>query len=104
MGKIERKHYDAEFKQGAVRLVVEEGKTAVEAARDLGINYCTLKNWLYAYEKHKGDAFPGQGNLRPEDQKIRELEKKLRRAEMERDLLKKTIALLGELDRRNITL
>ena len=101
MEKKPRIYYAPEFKAGAVRLVREEGKKASEVARDLGVLYSTLKNWLYATDKYKGDAFPGQGNLRPEDAKIRELEKKLRRAEMERELLKKTIAFFAEQDRKN---
>ena len=93
--------HTTEFKEGAVRLVKEPGMTVKQAASDLGISHYTLKNWIYAKAKHEEDAFPGHGNLRPEDLKIRELEKKLRRAEMERDILKKAVTYFAELDKKN---
>ncbi len=101
MEKRIRTKYSSEFKAGAVKLVREEGKSIGEVAKDLGVIYTTLKNWVYASDKYKEEAFPGQGNLRPEDAKIKELEKKLKRAEMERDLLKKTIVFFAEQDRKN---
>lgn len=96
-----KKRYTKEYKLGAVKLVVDEGVSPAKAAKDLGISYCTLKNWVYAFRKNKADAFPGKGNLLPADQRVVDLEKRLRRAEMERDILKKTIVFFAELDRKN---
>ncbi|WP_407918338.1 transposase [Kitasatospora sp. NE20-6] len=39
--------YDAEFRAGAVRIVVETGKSAEEIARDLGAQTSTLQNWVH---------------------------------------------------------
>ena len=99
--KVKKQTYTKEFKLGAVKLVVDRGITPSEAAKDLGVSYYTLKNWLNAFKKNREDSFPGQGNLLTEDQRIRDLEKKLKRAEMERDLLKKTIGFFAELDRKS---
>jgi transposase len=96
-----KKQYTKEFKLGAVKLVVDRGMTPVEAAKDLGVSYYTLKNWINAFKVNKGDSFPGKGILLPGDQRIRDLEKKLKRTEMERDLLKKTIVFFAELDRKS---
>lgn len=96
-----RMKHTKEFKEGAVRLAKEPGMTVKKAAQDLGISHYVLKNWIYAKVKHEEEAFPGHGNLRPEDLKIKELEKKLRRAEMERDILKKAVTYFAELDKRN---
>ena len=85
---MDKKQYTKEFKVGAVKLVIDEGKSMAAVAKDLGIGYSTLGHWITDYKKHKVDAFPGKGNLLPWDQEKRELERKLRRAEMERDLLK----------------
>jgi len=99
-----QKAFTKEFKLGAIKMVLEEGKTQGAVSRDLGIGYSTLAHWVQGYKKHKGNAFPGKGNLLPWEQEKRDLERKLRRAEMERDLLKKTIAFFAELDRKGTAL
>ena len=49
----ERKHeapprYDAAFKEGAIRLVAEEGRPMREVAEELGVCTDTIRNWLKA--------------------------------------------------------
>ena len=41
-----RKKYEAEFREGAVRIVVETRKPIAQVARDLGVNEGTLGNWV----------------------------------------------------------
>ena len=41
-------------------------------------------------------SFPGNGNLKAPDDRIRQLEKKLRHAEEERDILKKALAIFSK--------
>jgi transposase len=98
---MEKKVYTKEFKLGAARMVVDERKKALHVARDLGVASSSLTKWIRSYRKHGVGAFPGKGMLAPVDQEKRDLERRLRRAEMERDLLKKTIAFFAELDRKN---
>jgi len=99
---MDKKVYTKEFKVGAARMVVKEGKRASEVCRDLGVSSSSMSKWIDDYKNHGSGAFPGKGFLAPEDQKVKDLEKRLRRAEMERDLLKKTIAFFAELDRKNM--
>ena len=96
MGK--RRSYTEEFKKDAVELSFNSDKTIKEIAEDLGISYGNLTRWRREY-KQKGDlAFPGNGNqkLTPEQQKIKELEDKLKEAKLERDILKKAVAIFSK--------
>lgn len=97
---MEKKLYTKEFKVGAARMVVDEKMKPFQVAKNLGVSSGSITKWVNDYRKHGSGAFPGKGMLVPVDQEKRDLEKRLRRAEMERDLLKKTISLFAELDRR----
>lgn len=99
---MQKKEYTKEFKTGAAQMVVQ-GMKAAKVAKDLGVAASSVSTWVRDYKKHGIGAFPGKGFLAPEDQKIKDLEKRLKRAEMERDLLKKTIAFFAELDRKNMS-
>jgi transposase len=90
------KHYTKEFKLGAVRLVLEEKKSVSSVARDLGVAPGSITKWIKDYEESGEGAFPGKGHLRPDDERIRQLEKEVRQLRMERDLLKKPWVYLLE--------
>ena len=97
---MKKKEYTKEFKVGAARMVVDEKMKPSQVAKNLGVANGSIAKWVADYKKHGSGAFPGKGLLVPVDQEKRDLEKRLRRAEMERDLLKKTISLFAELERR----
>lgn len=85
--KRERKIYDPAFKTKAVQLSNERTNIS-ELARELGIAVTLLYKWRKEYEQFGEGSFPGNGNLKltPEQEKIHELEKKLKDAELERDI------------------
>jgi transposase-like protein len=87
----ERRKYDPDFKRNAVHLPEEPGRTATEVAEHLGVTKDLLYRWRKEYRGREGHAFHGYGRelMSPQEQRIRELEKKLKDAEMERDILKK---------------
>jgi len=62
MGEALRKEYTSEFKREAVALVLEQGYTLVDAARNLGINRDMLRRWKREVKQAGGIAFPGEGH------------------------------------------
>lgn len=90
------RRYDREFKLGAVKLVLEQGRSCAEAAEALGTTEQSIRNWIAAYEKDQSDAFPGSGKQTPADAELAQLREEVRVLRMEREILKKTIGLFTE--------
>jgi transposase len=83
--------YDEDFKQGAVQLVFETGKPIAQVARELGINDGTLGNWV---TKARGDAGKGNGELSESERaELARLRKENTELRMQRDVLKRSVAL-----------
>jgi transposase len=55
MGETRRK-FDADFREGAVRLVRETAKPIAQVARDLGINEGAFGNWVNADKRRRGEG------------------------------------------------
>ena len=91
-----RRQFTKAFKVEAVRLVVEEGRSISEVARELGIGENLLSRWKKRSEEEKIDPFPGKGRLSPEDDELRQLRRENKRLRMERDILKKAVAIFSE--------
>jgi transposase len=83
--------YDEDFKQGAVALVNETGKPIAQVARELGINEGTLGNWCAKARRAQGgeDAALSESE-RAELARLRKENTELR---MQRDVLKRSVAL-----------
>ena len=95
MGK-KRRQFSKEYKIEAVRLIVEEGRRISDVARELGIAENLLHRWKKKYEEGKIEPFPGKGRLSPEDEELRQLRRENKRLRMERDILKKAVAIFSE--------
>ena len=89
MSKQLRKKYSKAFKSEAVGLVIDQGYSKAEAGRSLGIKPDLIRRWQREFEADGSHAFPGQGKLTPDQQRIRDLENENRRLRMEKDILKK---------------
>lgn len=88
----ERKRYAKEFKQGAVRLVTEQGRSVADASRSLGIPSWSLSRWVRAARNEGQEAFRGNGQRTSLEQEIIELRQKVKRLEEEKAILKKAAA------------
>lgn len=84
-----RRVYTSEFKQDAVQMLLD-GHSAQSIAERLGL---ARTNLLYRWKKkYVSKAGPVASSL---EARVRELEEQLRRAERERDILKKALAIFG---------
>ena len=63
---MERRKFTREFKLEAVRLIKERGVSYAQASHDLSVHKSQLRNWVKAFADDPQDAFPGQGQMKPE--------------------------------------
>lgn len=97
--KKTRRKYTKEFKMEAIELVESRGGNATEVARNLGINANMLCRWVREHRADNKYAFPGQGKLKEPEEEIRKLKKELADTQMERDILKKALAIFSKQSR-----
>ena len=100
-----RKKYDKQFKRKAVELSNVRGNTR-EIAEELGIAPELLYRWRREYQRYEKNSFPGKGKpkLTDQEREIARLNKELRDAKMERDILKKAISIFSRSDGKSINL
>ena len=92
-----RRSFTDEFKAGAVRLVLDEGKTVCGVARDLDLTASALRVWV---ERARADRSNGQTGLTSEERlELAKLRKQVRELQMEREILGK--AVVRSTGRRN---
>ncbi len=93
--KKQRRSFTPEFKLEAVSLVTEKGYSVTEACAALGIGPTALRRWIKQYQLEQDGITPaGAHALTPEQRQIQELQKRIQRLELEKDILKKATALL----------
>ena len=68
MSKSKRRVFSSEFKIEAVKLITEKGYSIAEASRNLGVDYSVLRRWKIQMESDPQHAFPGKGQLKPQDE------------------------------------
>jgi transposase len=90
-----KRTYTIEFKQEAVQLQENSGKSVYEVETELGITHGLLNKWKRKSQQSGSAAFPGRGKLTAEQEEIRRLQRELAVAQQERDILKKAVAIFS---------
>ncbi len=94
MGK-KRRTFNKDFKLEAVKLVKSGGLSVSAAARDLGIEQTSLRNWVRQYEVDRGKG-PAGALTSQEQEELRRLRRENRQLRMEREILKKATAFFAK--------
>lgn len=91
--------FTKEFKEQAVILTETSGKKVSEIASDLGIRENMLWRWKKEFREAGASSFPGQGNRQQGtelEEENRRLKEELLTVTMERDILKKAVAIFSK--------
>ena len=94
MNKKTRPTFSAEFRLEAAQLVVDQGYTVAKAADVMNVGKSTMDKWVRQLREERAGNSPKASPMTPDQIKIRELEKKIKRIELEKEILKKATALL----------
>jgi transposase len=92
--KRARRQFSDEFKAGAIRLVLDEGKTVSAVARELDLTASALSAWV---RQARADRSQGKAGLTTEErQELARLRKEVRELKLEREILKKAAAFFAK--------
>ncbi len=94
MTKKTRPNYSPEFRLEVAQQVVDEGRPVSEVAESLGLGKSTVDKWSRQLRNERNGSLSSATPLTPEQIKIRELERKIKRLEEDNTILKKASALL----------
>ena len=93
---MRRRRFNREFKVEAVKQVSEPGVSVAQAARDLDVHENVLRKWVKEFGADPVQAFPGHGQMKPEQQEIERLRREVHKLKAERDILKKAAAFFAK--------
>lgn len=92
---MQRRKFSREFKLEAVRLVKDRGVAVAQASRDLDLHPNVLRKWIRETGSDRHHAFPGHGQMKPEQLEIDRLRREVTKLKAERDILKKAAAFFA---------
>jgi transposase-like protein len=95
MDRRKRRTFTREFKADAVRLVTTGGKTIAEVTKQFELTETSLRAWVKQAAIDAGNG-PPDALTTAERAELVDLRKRLKRAEMERDILKKATAFFAK--------
>ena len=89
-----RREFSTEFKREAAQLVLDQSYSISQACGSLGVGESALRRWVKQLSQERQGFTPKVMALTPEQQQIQALEKRIKRLELEKKILKKATALL----------
>jgi len=89
------RNYDKEFKLNAIKLYRESSRSMKSIANELGIPPATFHQWIKAHSHEGESSFPGKGHTKSLDTELIALRKELHHVRLERDILKKAVAIFS---------
>jgi transposase len=93
---MERRKFTREFKLEAVRLIKDRGVSYAQASQDLNVHTSQLRDWVKKFSEDPQQAFPGNGQMKPEQLEIAQLKREVAKLKAERDILKKAAAYFAK--------
>ena len=98
--ELEVGHGETEVHAGvkleAVRLIKDRGVSYGQASQDLGVHPSQLRDWVKKFADDPQHAFPGHGQMKPEQLEIARLKREVAKLKAERDILKKAAAYFAK--------
>ena len=86
-----RRKYDKQFKEEAVKLITQGGRTLVDVARSLGIHEKLLYTWKRRHKEDPAGSFPGKGHQKSQYKELRRLQRENASLREDKDILKKRL-------------
>lgn len=89
-----RRTFTQDFKLEAAQLVQDQDYSIQEAATAMNVGKTTMERWVRQLKNERNGIADQPNALTPDQRKIKALEKRIRRIELEKEILKKATALL----------
>jgi len=98
----QRKKYTKAEKLEIVKQSLSDTETIEQIATRFEVSKQSIYMWRNEYLKDEQTAFPGNGNMKmtESERRINELEKQLKEARLERDILKKAVGIFSKNDKK----
>ncbi len=91
---MKKPNYPVEFKRDTANLVLKQGYSIVESCKAVGASESAVRKWVKQLKEENQGITPKGSAMTADQQKIQELEAKIRRTERENEIIKKATALL----------
>ena len=86
-----RRTYSPEYKREAASLILDQNYSYSQACESLDIGETALRRWVNQLRDERGGITPTAKALTPEQQRIQELEKRVKHLELEKSILKRLL-------------
>lgn len=91
-----KKQYDVAFKKEIAQVYLDGQRTAPSLAEELGLHVNTIYKWAEQLKADPKNAFPGSGNMKPDEADLTKAKRRIRELEEEVDILKKAAAYFAK--------